>query len=174
MKEKLKEIKNFNDYFISNLGNVYSNKTGTLVKLKPYVDSKGNYLIIRLIRNDGKRKGCLVHRLVAEAFIPNPNKYPEVNHKDKNKQNPNVKNLEWCTRKQNLEDSYLTLPPDRNVVNCELYYKNSFVESFKSIEQAARYAAKEFDVSQTMLSKHLSNKDVFIKVLSGKRKNRKV
>ena len=170
MKEILKEINNFDGYFISNFGNVYSNKTGTLTKLKPYVDSKGNYLIIRIIRNDGKRKGCLIHRLVAKAFIPNPNNLPEVNHKDKNKKNCKIDNLEWCTRKENLKDSYSTLPPDRNIVNCNLYYKEKFVKSFRSIRQAAKFADEKYDISRSMLEKHLFNKDVKIEVLSGKRK----
>ena len=170
MKEILKEIENFDGYFISNLGNVYSNKTGTLVKLKPYIDSKGNYLIIRIIRNDGKRKGCLIHRLVAKAFIKNPNNLPEVNHKDKNKTNCNVQNLEWCTRKENLEDSYTTLPPDRNIVQCRLYYKDEFIKEFRSIRAAARYAKEKYNISSSMLEKHLINKDVRLEVLSGKRK----
>lgn len=53
------------------------------------------------ITKHGKRKVVYVHRLVAEAFIPNPDKLPEVNHIDENKQNNNVENLEWCNRAYN-------------------------------------------------------------------------
>ena len=116
MKEILKEIKEYKNYYISNLGNVYSTKSGKLIKLTPYIDSKGNYLMIRLIRNDGIRKSLLIHRLVAEHFIPNPLKLPEVNHKDKNTKNPKVDNLEWCTRKENLYDSYSTMSPVKNLL----------------------------------------------------------
>lgn len=70
--------------------------------------------MIRLLKPDGTRKSFLVHRLVATAFIPNPDNLPEVNHKDKNTQNPNMNNLEWCTRKANLLDSYKTMGPARN------------------------------------------------------------
>lgn len=55
------------------------------------------------LRKNGKNKNCLVHRLVAEAFIDNPNCYPVVNHIDGNKANNDVSNLEWCTQGQNLK-----------------------------------------------------------------------
>lgn len=64
--------------------------------LKPVKDSKG-YYIIQL----GRRYKCTLHRLVANAFIPNPNDYPCINHKDENKLNNNIGNLEWCTYKYN-------------------------------------------------------------------------
>lgn len=61
--------------------------------------SKNNrgYITVRLSR-DNNAKTYLIHRLVAQAFIPNPNNLSEVNHKDENKQNNHVDNLEWCTR----------------------------------------------------------------------------
>lgn len=56
--------------------------------------------MIRLSKN-GKATGYLLHRLVAQAFIPNPDNLPQVNHKDENKLNNNVDNLEWCTASYN-------------------------------------------------------------------------
>lgn len=67
--------------------------------LRPIRDSYG-YLIVNLCKN-GKRKHKKVHRLVTEAFIPNPNSLPQVNHRDEDKTNNNVENLEWCTSKYN-------------------------------------------------------------------------
>lgn len=63
--------------------------------------NKWGYLTVCLTEN-GKRKTFLVHRLIAEAFIPNPNKFKYVNHKDENKANNIVENLEWCTFEYNL------------------------------------------------------------------------
>lgn len=84
-------------YQVSNEGRVRSlnyNKTKQIKIIKPFI-SRCGYLIV-LFSMNGKRKHFQVHRLVAEAFIPNPNNYPQVNHKDENPENNRVENLEWC------------------------------------------------------------------------------
>lgn len=113
MKEIWKPIKNpnYSDIFrVSNFGNVKrikkfnkwsSGGTKCDILLKPYENHKG-YLSVWLIAN-GARKSVFVHRLVALAFIDNPNNYPQVNHIDGNKKNNCVQNLEWCTSKQNIK-----------------------------------------------------------------------
>lgn len=63
--------------------------------------AKSGYIDVAL-HKDGKITYFLVHRLVAEAFIPNPNDYPQINHKDEDKRNNNVSNLEWCTADYNI------------------------------------------------------------------------
>ena len=68
--------------------------------LKPK-NSGGGYLQVGLYKN-GIVKNKLIHRLVLEAFVENPNNLPEVNHKDENKTNNDLSNLEWCTRKHNM------------------------------------------------------------------------
>lgn len=96
MIEIWKDIKGYEGlYQISNCGNVKSLKTNKNLYLS---DSKG-YQRVGLYK--GKRIMYAVHRLVAETFIPNPNNYPCVNHKDYNKKNNNVTNLEWCNHKYN-------------------------------------------------------------------------
>ena len=93
-------------YQVSNKGRIKSlnriDSRGRKVNEK-ILSSKPNnkgYLRVHLYKN-GKRKPFSVHRLVAIAFIPNPNNLLEVNHKDENKENNTVDNLEWCNRKYN-------------------------------------------------------------------------
>lgn len=89
-------------YQVSNLGNVKSLNYHNTKKekiLKPRITING-YLKVSLCKNK-TIKYFLVHRLVANAFIENPNNYPIINHKDENKQNNVVSNLEWCTNKYN-------------------------------------------------------------------------
>lgn len=87
-----------NEYYVSSLGRVMSRKRGRTWILKPV--RTGNYLGVDLCVR-GVHRTALIHRLVAEAFIPNECNYPEVNHKDENPHNNCVYNLEWCTRKYN-------------------------------------------------------------------------
>lgn len=99
-KEIWKDINEYeNIYQISNLGRVKSVKKGIIKK--PSVLPRG-YLRIGLSKC-GKVKYYSIHRLVAEAFIPNPFNKPCVNHKDCNTSNNNVDNLEWCTWEENSE-----------------------------------------------------------------------
>lgn len=84
-------------YQVSNLGMVKRVTTGRL--LKPQFD--GRYYHVVLCKNN-KSKTRAIHRLVAETFIPNPDKLPTVNHKDEDKLNNTVLNLEWCTQKYNI------------------------------------------------------------------------
>lgn len=84
-------------YLISDEGKVFSTRTERVLK---QIWSKEGYARVE-INIDGIAKKHLVHRLVAEAFIPNPNNLPVVNHKDENPANNSVDNLEWCTYEYN-------------------------------------------------------------------------
>ena len=86
------------DYWVSSLGRVMSKKRGRTWLLKPV--KCGHYLCVDICVNN-LHNTQLIHRLVAQTFIPNPEELPEVNHKDENQHNNCVYNLEWCTRQYN-------------------------------------------------------------------------
>ena len=90
-------------YQISNFGRVKSfSRRGTSKKIiKPWINRQG-YLIVDLCKNS-KSKHFPVHRLVAQAFIPNPENKPEPNHEDGNKFNNHVSNLKWATKSENIQ-----------------------------------------------------------------------
>ena len=106
MKEIWKSITGYEGlYKVSNLGRVKSlnfRHTGKEKILRPLLC--GGYLNVQLCK-EGKMKPCLIHRLVATAFIENPENLPEVNHKNQVKTDNRVDNLEWCSRKYNVRYS---------------------------------------------------------------------
>ena len=91
-------------YEISNTGKVralnYGN-TGMTRELKLTLDKPTGYIKARVKDLNDNVRYCTVHRLVAQAFIPNPDNLPCINHKDEDKTNNNVSNLEWCTYEYN-------------------------------------------------------------------------
>jgi hypothetical protein len=89
-------------YSVSDTGLVFSHKTKRL--LKPQ-EKNGGYQYVNLWHGHTV-KHAYIHRLVAEAFIPNPHDLPEVNHIDCDKSNNQITNLEWCDRRWNLQHSY--------------------------------------------------------------------
>lgn len=103
IKEEWRPIVGFEGlYEVSNKGKVKSlnysrTKKSRIMKATKY---SNGYMVVQLCKNKLKIHKS-VHRLVAETFIPNPNNYPQINHKDEDKTNNHVNNLEWCTAKYN-------------------------------------------------------------------------
>lgn len=93
-------------------------------------DNGNGYLIIGLIDEKGVRQNKYVHRLVADAFIPNPNNYPQVNHLDYDRKNNRVTNLEWCTAEQNVNHSKCNQPKSRRCFS-KTGYKHIYLRNNK-------------------------------------------
>lgn len=87
------KIEGYNNYMVSNKGDIFNIKTGCI---KAKRKTKNGYLITDL-KEGGRRRTVYIHRIVATAFLLNKEMLPCVNHKDENKINNNVENLEWCT-----------------------------------------------------------------------------
>lgn len=97
-------------YQISNYGNIKRILFVNNITSKPQdkilkINSNGNGYLIKSLCKNGKKKNHYIHRLVAQAFIENPNNYKEINHKDFDKHNNIAENLEWCSRIQNVNYS---------------------------------------------------------------------
>lgn len=149
MKEIWKDIVGYEGkYMISNMGNVKSlnyKRSNKEKILKPFKNKDG-YLIVGLCIN-GKKTNFQIHRLVAEIFIPNPNNLPQVNHKDENKLNNSVDNLEWCSVSYNInygnrndkakEKLYETIAT-KIYPNCKQVYCIELNIIFQSISEASK------------------------------------
>lgn len=122
MKEQWKSIKGYAGYEVSNLGNVRTRKYGRKRNLVLLKTNQG-YHRVCLYRDDG-RDFVSVHRLVAEAFIPNPGNKPQVNHKNGIRTDNDARNLEWTTASENLFHKYRVLgaktnPPKKPIICVE-------------------------------------------------------
>lgn len=143
-----------NKYIISSNGRVTSLKTQK--ELKYYIHKTKGY---RFIAINGKT--ILLHRLIATTFIANPNNYPEVNHKDGDKSNNCMSNLEWCTPKQNTQHAInhglRKTPIGKHVINTVTK------EVYPSIIKAWESSNKEFSYThlKAMLQGIFPNKTIF-------------
>jgi len=91
-------VLSYPDYMVYEDGRIWSSKTNKF--LKPAY-TKNGYASVELFNQEGSKR-LLIHRLVASAFIPNPDNLPQINHKDENPKNNHVDNLEWCSARYNM------------------------------------------------------------------------
>lgn len=150
-------------YSISNLGRVKSNYANKERILKPFQDIRG-YLKVDL-RHEGKRKTMFVHRLVALAFIPNPDNFKEVNHKDEDKENNCVDNLEWCDTKYNC--NYGTRN-ERKADGCMKKIYSLDEDGTITYYNSRNEAGKLLNIDATSISKVLSDNYPQNKTAGGK------
>jgi len=144
------DINNFNDYLIYQDGRVYSKKTN--IFMKSWIDTKG-YLVINLSQYNIKKK-FLIHRLIAEHYLNNPDKYPFVDHIDRNPLNNNIENLRWCNRELNNQNT-------RIQKNNKLGHKNICIQK-KYIKFSKSYNHKNYRKLFKSLTDALCYKYIFL------------
>lgn len=138
--EQWRNIKGYENYQVSNCGRVKSlnyNKTGKERILK--AGNNNGYLFVYLCKN-GRKKKHWIHRLVAQAFIDNPDNLPCVNHKDENPSNNCIENLEWCNHIYNI--NYGTAPQRMSQNHKKVVYQYSLdgelIAEYPSVKEAAQ------------------------------------
>lgn len=135
-------------YLVNENGQVFSTMRGEMVEIKiQSFDKRYATVTVTLATGHAKKKiPVRVHRLVASAFLDNPNCYSDVNHKDGNKLNNSVLNLEWCTRAENLQHAYRTglKHEPKTARQCVAISKKSGVmHEFRSAAMAAKKCRKK-------------------------------
>lgn len=170
--EKWKLISKTNNlYAVSTLGRIMSMRDGRIMKTT--ISNKGYELVITHV--DGKQKGYTVHRLVAEAFLPNENNYPVINHKDENPLNNNVNNLEWCTSSYNNTYNDIHIKsgikrrgrPSHNKMKTTKEYENKevlmltkdneLIKVFNTVSEASYYISELYGNKQVTASSKIWN-----------------
>lgn len=148
-------------YEVSNFGKICSRsrKTNKLHNLSPTLTSDGYLRIGINLTGIGKSQNYYIHRLVAMAFLPNPNNLPEVNHIDCNTVNNSVENLEWCTHADNIRHSERV----GNRMKCHkltfediCFIRKNCVKRDKNFSQKA--LAKRFNVNPSTIHKVMNQK----------------
>lgn len=145
-----------NYYYITDTGELYSNYTGEMKRIKTQINNRGREQV-----KLSDRKTYTIHRLVAMAFIPNPNNLPEVNHIDGNPLNNHVENLEWCDRSYNISHAWETgLQPQRHASNCSLTQEEA--DSIRYLYSKENYSIKDlsemYSVCKTTIKDILNGK----------------
>lgn len=157
--EQWKEISGYEGlYEVSDMGNVRSLKFGKEKILKPWKSGMG-YLKVDLCK-DGQCKSITVHRLIAEAFIPNPQGLETVNHKDEDKTNNVASNLEWMSQKDNLNYGTRTKrAAEAHSKPVQMFDKSTgeLLATFPSLREAERVTGiNQSNISQCCLGKYKS------------------
>lgn len=151
-------------YKVSNLGRVKSlpcfrgnGKAGyyTKERIKSAGKDKDGYLQVDLFL-DKKRKMYKIHRLVAKAFIPNPHNLPNINHKDEDKTNNIVSNLEWCTQEYNINYGNAN---KKRAVSCSFEVEQFTMDGVKVAEyKSGREAAKAVGAQPADISRNITGR----------------
>jgi predicted XRE-type DNA-binding protein len=140
-------------YQVSNLGRVKSLRKNLIMKL---CSANHGYLNVGLNKN--LKKSFYIHRLVAQAFIPNPENKPQVNHKDGNRLNNKVENLEWNTNYENMRHGYDTgLIDNKKENNGRSKLKEKDVIFIRKSKLSQKELSEKFKISKCQINKIINN-----------------
>lgn len=169
MVEHWKTITEAPRYKVSNMGNIYSmiNKQPK----KTFPDAKG-YLRVQLYKDAGIAITRKVHRLVAQNFIKNPLKLPQVNHKDGDKTNNKVSNLEWCTPVENMSHAVAMGAYDKRTDLIKLLpqIRMALIEGYLVSDIAKSYNTTNKTISR-LITKHNPNPEPITNLKTGRKNN---
>lgn len=137
----------FYGYYVNTNGNVYSAKTDKILKQDT---NKQGYQTVGVYNTVGKSIRQRVHRLIASVFILNPYNLPQINHKDGDKKNNHVSNLEWCTGKYNSKHSWNTglRKPSRGEKSGNNKLKEHEVVTIYMSDKSSKELSKMFNISE--------------------------
>lgn len=162
-KNMKKRIENYDGYLITTEGDVLSTRNRWGVtgerKLKPSLDRKGYYFVA--LMKDGKAKQERLHRLIARAFIPNPDNLPEIDHINGDKTDNRIENLRWCTHQENMNNPITketisnghkgkTLSEEHRRKLSEAHKGKSYPKSYKPVEQWSKDGTTLIAVYESM------------------------
>ena len=157
-KNNYKILNNFSNYGIKNDGTTINLKNNRIISQVP---SRDGYLYIKLVNDQGKRVSLRLNRVVAILYVknPNPNKFIEVNHKDRNIKNNNYLNLEWCSSKYNHNHALINGAYEKNkkynndIINdiCKL------LEIEKSNVKVASIISEKYSLDKNKIERTINN-----------------
>lgn len=149
--EEIKQIKEYPNYYITSFGRVWSTLQGGHW-LKPTLNTRGNHNRYYVSLGRGNKK--YIHQLVAQAFIPNPNNFTEIDHIDGNGINNNVNNLQWVTHQENMANLNTNIKVKHNGGAFVEIEEISTGKTFWGYEEASKYSGLHI----VTIQKHTNNR----------------
>ena len=146
IKEEMRLIRGSSTDYVTPTGNIYKDYGNNMFYHKSVFPNKNNGYLYCGITYDEEQKQRRVHILVAEAYLPNPNDYPVVMHKDNNKQNCNVENLEWGTVQKNTQNAFNDglevnkkgWEDSQSIAVCSFDLQGNLLDKYGSVGEASR------------------------------------